>query len=39
MRTPEELDQLAKPEAKVVDLAGAIINAGRKARGLAPLKE
>jgi hypothetical protein len=39
-RTPEELDRLGKPQdAKVVDLATAIVAAGRKARGLPPLKE
>jgi hypothetical protein len=37
-RTPEELEQLHKPEPKVIDLADAIIAAGRKARGLPPLK-
>jgi hypothetical protein len=39
MRSADELDRLGKPEAKVVDLADAIIAAGRKARGLPPLKE
>jgi hypothetical protein len=39
MRTADELEALSKPEAKVVDLADAIIAAGRKARGLPPLKK
>jgi hypothetical protein len=39
MRTADELEALGKPEPKVIDLADAIIAAGRKARGLPPLKE